>query len=52
MFDSFRNKKLSTQYMICVVTTIAEVSVSVFQDSNASPAYISEGYYKGGKGVQ
>ena len=45
MFDSFRNKKPSTHYMIFIVTTIEEVAVLIFQDSNASPTYILEAYY-------
>jgi hypothetical protein len=31
--------------MIFVVTTIEEGTVSFFQDSTASPAYLLEGYY-------
>ena len=31
--------------MIFVVTTIEQVAVLIFQDSDASPAYILEGYY-------
>jgi len=44
MFDSFRNEKPSTQYIIFVVITTEEGAVSFFQDSTASPTYLLEGY--------